>query len=105
MDPSLSDRNPVDELAEEFVERSRRGERPPLQEYTERYPEWADRIWALFPALVMMERARPDSAEDSELERPPPAEGPPLKRLGDYRILREVGRGGMGIVYEAEQES
>jgi serine/threonine-protein kinase len=40
-----------------------------------------------------------DSADNGE------AAAAPLQRLGDYRIIREIGRGGMAIVYEAEQES
>ena len=43
-------------VAEEFAERYRRGERPALTEYTDRYPELAEQIRDLFPALVVMEQ-------------------------------------------------
>ena len=46
----------MNELAEEFAERFRRGERPSLTEYTERYPELEAEIRDLFPALVVMEQ-------------------------------------------------
>ncbi len=90
------ERHPIDALAEEFVARYRRGDRPALSDYTGRYPELAEKIRELFPTLVLLE----------EIALPPAA--PSLRvpeKLGDYRILREIGRGGMGVVYEAVQES
>jgi serine/threonine protein kinase/WD40 repeat protein len=105
MGTSDSERNPVEELAEEFVERYRRGEQPALQEYIDRFPQWADMIRALFPALMIMEKVRPEPADDGRPENGWRAGATGPERLGDYRIVREVGRGGMGVVYEAEQES
>jgi eukaryotic-like serine/threonine-protein kinase len=92
-----------DELAEEFAERYRRGERPSLQEYVDRCPDFADEIREMFPALVEVEQVEKDARDDA-LEGKPPVV-PPLSALGDYRIVREIGHGGMGVVYEAEQVS
>jgi serine/threonine protein kinase/WD40 repeat protein/tetratricopeptide (TPR) repeat protein len=92
-----------DELAEEFAERYRRGERPSLQEYVDRLPEMAEEIREMFPAMVEVEQA--DGEARGELAPPPLPVAPHLSQIGDYRILREIGRGGMGVVYEAEQIS
>jgi len=87
----------IDALAEEFARRFRRGEYPSLQEYIDRYPELADDIRELLPALAEVERVKEDfraPADGAAVESPPP-----LEQIGDFRIIREVGKGGMGIVY------
>ncbi len=99
-----SEVNPVDELAEEFARRWRAGERPSVEDYAERYPQWAEEIRAVLPAVVMMEEMKP-RREDAVPAAPPASPERPPERVGEYRILREIGRGGMGVVYEAEQET
>ena len=55
MSSSESNSGAVVELAEEFIERCRKGERPSLQEYIDRYPELAAEIREVFPAVALME--------------------------------------------------
>ena len=95
----------LDRLAEEFAARFRRGERPSLKEYTDRYPELADEIRELFPAMVEVEQAKEICQDWDEAERADAHRHRRLSQVGDYRIVREIGRGGMGVVYEAEQVS
>ena len=53
----------VGELAEAFLERHRRGERPSVEEYAAAHPELAGEIRRLFPALLMMEELKPESGD------------------------------------------
>jgi hypothetical protein len=97
----------LERLAEEFVERHRRGEHPALSEYVNRHPDLAADIRDLFPALVRIEHLKPGAGDltGDFVPENSPTDSPTPERLGDYRILREVGHGGMGVVYEAEQVS
>jgi serine/threonine protein kinase len=104
-DDQVEDR--LDRLAAEFVDRYRRGECPPIAEYANRYPELADEIRDLFPTIAQMEGLKVQIEHD---QQPSPVRGMiagrvPMSQLGDFRIIREIGRGGMGVVYEAEQMS
>src|SRR5262249_50366405 len=97
----------VVELAEEFLDRYRKGERPPLREYIDRHPDLASEIKEVFPAMAMLENiAIADSSSESK-DKSSANTGfrRTLRQLGDYRIIREVGHGGMGVVFEAEQVS
>jgi tetratricopeptide (TPR) repeat protein len=95
------ERDPLDVLAEDFARRCRGGNPPSVNAYAEQYPQWAGALRELLPPVARMEELKRLRQGAPHL----PAAGPPLERLGDYRILREVGRGGMGVVYEAVQES
>jgi serine/threonine protein kinase/WD40 repeat protein len=97
----------LDRLAEEFLERLRRGDRPLVSEYAARHPGRAADLRRLLSALALVEDLKPEGQKTADPGggRIPPAGGPVPERLGDFRILREIGRGGMGIVYEAEQQS
>jgi serine/threonine protein kinase/Flp pilus assembly protein TadD len=87
-DPVLAD------LVEELTARLQAGSLLDGEALAQEYPGHAEELQELLPALQALAQA---SSSDKVVC--------PLFHLGDFRVLREVGRGGMGVVYEAEQLS
>lgn len=98
-----AERDPLELLAAEYMQRLRQGQCPSVDEYASTHPELAEEIRELFPTIALTERLK--SQQTRSCSGRVALGAAQLDRLGDFRILREIGRGGMGVVFEAEQES
>jgi WD40 repeat protein/serine/threonine protein kinase len=91
-------------VVQDYLALMEAGHQPDRKEFLGRYPEIAGTLAECLAGLEFVHAAAPD------LSQPPGGGGalgdiPAGVPLGDFRMIREIGRGGMGIVYEAEQLS
>ncbi|WP_372894426.1 serine/threonine-protein kinase PknK [Stieleria sp.] len=91
-------------LAVEIRYRERTGDLPSAADYLARFPDFKRVIGDAFhySASVSIEEQISTSI-DAAREMPDTVDSPAASRIGDYELLRELGRGGFGVVFEAVQ--
>jgi WD40 repeat protein/serine/threonine protein kinase/tetratricopeptide (TPR) repeat protein len=97
-----------DELVCRLVGQLEAGDRVDISSVAAEYPVYAERLRQVLPALQAMVAFGGESKLAASRSGNGVAEhsaGPAPAILGEFRIGREIGRGGMGVVYEAEQLS
>ncbi|MFZ4469476.1 MAG: protein kinase domain-containing protein, partial [Pirellula sp.] len=103
------ERHPFEELADEFVLKFRSGHSPSIEQYAQAYPEHAAMIRSIFPSLMIVEKVSAKVTNESIAPTLSATGSDPTqlvpKAFDDFEILQCIGRGGMGVVYEAIQGS
>jgi tetratricopeptide (TPR) repeat protein len=95
----MTDRADFGEILDEYVTALESDHPPDREALLARHPELAEELQAALLGIDFVRGASPRLAPGTDTD------GESGRSLGDYRLLREVGRGGMAVVYEAEQVS
>jgi serine/threonine protein kinase len=102
---SLDSEDPrVTRAVEDYLAALRAGRPPQREAFLAGHPDIAKELAECLDGLEFLREAAP-KLQRRALTAADFPEPPPASPLGDYRVVGELGRGGMGVVYEAEQLS
>jgi len=94
----------LEKIVDQFTAELRDGKHPAIGDYQDRHPELANEIADVLSSVAMIEQLKNGSVTRADYQLRFDSVSK-LKQIGNYTVVRELGRGGMGIVFEAIHES